>query len=449
MSERIHELLARTQQSAVVGRADEQASFRSGLLRGPPGFRIVYVVGPGGIGKSTLLHLFGRLARELGFETVEIDGRDIEPTAPGLTKACADAAGAGGLDEWIDRLARRPTVLLLDAYDTIRSLDNWIRSQFLPLLPSTTQVVLASRFPPAAEWRIDPAFAGLMEVVRLRNLGRRESRELLRRRGVPDAEHGAILDFTHGHPLALSLVAELYQQDAAIRFRPEVAPVVVHTLVESLMDSVVDAERRTAIEVSALVRSVTEELLEATVPTDDPTALFEWLAQRSFMEAHIRGIAPHDLAREAVAADLRWRNPNRYASLHDDARSHYRSILAARPADQAVTLMDYVYLHRDSPFVKPYLDFSVEEEAHVDALHPEDHAVLVEAAGRHEGPQAAAILGLWLDLAPESVTVIRSMAGSITGFWLELLIHEYDDAGEVDFDPLAAEVIRQSRLSRR
>ena len=44
--------------------------------------------------------------------------------------------------------------------------------------------------------------------------------------------------------------------------------------------------------------------------------LFRWLRELSFMETGWRGLFPHDVAREALLADLRWRNPERYADLH-------------------------------------------------------------------------------------------------------------------------------------
>jgi hypothetical protein len=65
---------------------------------------------------------------------------------------------------------------------------------------------------------------------------------------------------------------------------------------------------------------------------------------------------PHDLAREALVADLRWRNPDWYAELH--RRPNYflaRSGQASSPVQQQI-LSDYVFLHRDNPVVKPSLN---------------------------------------------------------------------------------------------
>jgi hypothetical protein len=43
--------------------------------------------------------------------------------------------------------------------------------------------------------------------------------------------------------------------------------------------------------------------------TPDVHELFEWLRGLSFIESGRLGLYPHDLAREALVADLRWRHP--------------------------------------------------------------------------------------------------------------------------------------------
>lgn len=51
--------------------------------------------------------------------------------------------------------------------------------------------------------------------------------------------------------------------------------------------------------------------------------IFEWLRELAFIELRSGGLFPHDLAREVLAADLRWRNPDWYAGLHRRACSYY------------------------------------------------------------------------------------------------------------------------------
>jgi hypothetical protein len=64
----------------------------------------------------------------------------------------------------------------------------------------------------------------MMRILPLRNLAPDESRAYLELRGVPTDQIDAVMDFTHGHALALSLVADVYDQGANTGFRPESAP---------------------------------------------------------------------------------------------------------------------------------------------------------------------------------------------------------------------------------
>ena len=68
-------------------------------------------------------------------------------------------------------LARVPRpVLLLDTYESLAPIDEWVREEFLPALPADALVVIAGRQPPAPQWAADPAWRELLRVVSLRNL---------------------------------------------------------------------------------------------------------------------------------------------------------------------------------------------------------------------------------------------------------------------------------------
>src|SRR5690606_34276206 len=91
-------------------------------------------------------------------------------------------------------------------------LDTWLRERFLPQLPMNVVVVVAGREPPTAGWRRDPGWRQLIQIVGLRNLSSTESQELLAKRNIPVDQQERVLSFTHGHPLALSLVADVFNQ---------------------------------------------------------------------------------------------------------------------------------------------------------------------------------------------------------------------------------------------
>ena len=107
------------------------------------------------------------------------------------------------------------------------------------------------------------------------------------------------------------------------RFRPEAAPDVIKTLLEEFVQQVPSPAHRVAPEACALARLMTESLLATMLRQPDAHDLFDWLRGLSFIEADRRGIFPHDLAREALCADLKWRDPDGYAELHNRARAYH------------------------------------------------------------------------------------------------------------------------------
>jgi len=69
-------------------------------------------------------------------------------------------------------------------------------------------VVLAGRNAPSPAWREDLVWSQFTRVVPLRNLAPNDSQAYLQARGIAGRQE-QIIEFTHGHPLALALVADL------------------------------------------------------------------------------------------------------------------------------------------------------------------------------------------------------------------------------------------------
>src|SRR5207245_1389490 len=104
-------------------------------------------------------------------------------------------------------------------------------------------------------------------------------------REVPRELHAEILAFTHGHPLALALSADLSLQRPGAQFQPETAPDLVRALLERLVDKAPSGAHRAALEACAVVRLTTEPLLAAMLELPDVHEIFSWLRGLSFMES--------------------------------------------------------------------------------------------------------------------------------------------------------------------
>ena len=66
-----------------VGRVAELDLFSTALDSDDPGLRVLFVHGPGGVGKSTLLDECAAVAHDAGAVVVRVDGRTVGDGAPG------------------------------------------------------------------------------------------------------------------------------------------------------------------------------------------------------------------------------------------------------------------------------------------------------------------------------------------------------------------------------
>jgi len=158
---------------AFVGRRNEIAGFEEALA-GRSARRVLFVHGPGGIGKTTLLLEMRARARGVGRGVVLLDGREIDPSPEGLTAALR-VEGGGDC-----------TVLLIDGYEQLAPVDGWLRRELIPSLPARDVVVLAGRDPPAPAWRTDPGWRELVAVHPLDHLDDADSAEPVWRLPIRD-----------------------------------------------------------------------------------------------------------------------------------------------------------------------------------------------------------------------------------------------------------------------
>lgn len=432
MTPSLGERIEAARRSRFVGRASECTLFRQALTAEELPFYILHIFGPGGIGKTTLLHQFAYLAREYKILPIYVDCRELEPSPEDFLHTLHGAFHAPADQTLFQFLAdqRRRYLLLLDTAELLTPLDGWLRNHFFPQLPATALTVLAGRNPPAVEWRTDPGWQPLTRFIQLRNLALEESQLYLAKRQVPAEQQRQILDFTYGHPLALSLMADTVAQAPApppshAQVRPTETPDIINILIERFIAQVPSAAHRVALEACALVRIMTEPLLAEMIDHPHPQEIFSWLRTLSFIDAERRGLFPHDLAREALGLELRWRNPERYAELHNRAQSYYMThFLEGNRQTQENVLYDYVYLHRDNPLMRPYFEWQETGTIFMETAQPADRAALLQMVETHEGSVAATLADYWLSRQPHTMFLFRDTAGQLQGLLLMVALHQ-------------------------
>lgn len=401
------EVLASRRRRSFVGRDAELELIRAALGAAESPFAVLWFTGPGGIGKSSLLDVVSELAEEADELTVaRLDGRDLAPSP----RAVLDVLDAAiGLRPGGDALAAPEgrVVLLIDAYERLGALDDWVRSWLLPRLPACALTVVAGRRPPGPAWRADPAWRDLLRVVALRNLRPDASRSYLRACGLDEAVHDRLLRASHGHPLGLSLLAEVFVRGGEASLDP-LTPDPVGTLVRRFVDVVPAGVRRDALEICALSRTTTESLLRDTLAVEDAYDVFAWLRDLSFVESGPDGLLPHELARDVLDADLRWRDPERYKDVFRAiSRSVHARLTSSQGRDQQRAAYDLKFLFRNLPSVLSPVDWEEWGQRDPEPAAPDDGGSILELVEGAEGAASAAIAERWLAVQPEAFVVVR------------------------------------------
>jgi hypothetical protein len=437
MSPDLADRLSAERRRKFVGRVAERNLFRSALAADEPPFNVLYIFGPGGVGKTTLLREFARICKEADVPASHLDARNLKPSPDSFMGAVWSALGLAEQDSPFEALASRPElrVVMVDTYETLAPLNAWMSEIFLPRLPGNLLLVLAGRNAPEPGWRVDPGWQRVVRPLHLQNLSREESEAYLSKREVPPDQHEDILDFTHGHPLALSLVADVFVQRPGVRFRPAETPDVIKTILEQFVQQVPGPAHRTALESCALVRYTTETLLSHMVTLPDVHELFEWLRGLAFIESGPLGLFPHDVAREALVSDLRWRNPDWYAELHHRARNYYTArFKQTHGQEQQRVLFDRIFLHRDNAMVRPFLEWQEVGTSLPDAMRQDDKPSLEAMVEQHEGPESADLAAYWFERQLQNVVLYRDTEQRPAGFVMKLALHE-TSAEDRSMDP--------------
>ena len=386
-----------------VGRAVELASFDDALA-GRSARRVLFVHGPGGVGKTTLLlHLRSR-ARRAGRPAVYLDGRELDPSPEGFVHAVQTAGARDG----------EAPVLLVDGYEQLAPIDGWLRRDLVPSLPAEGVVVLGGREPPAPAWRGDLGWRALLAVHPLGNLDEAESAALLERAGVAGSDREPIMRLGRGHPLALALLADAALTGAVPRSLAD-APDLISALMASLVREAPSDAHLVGLATCAKVLLTTEDLLRRTVGDDAPQ-VWAWLRDRPFVTVRPQGLTPHDLTRDVLDAEFEQRSPDRYRELHRVVHDYIVAGLRTSTGVHRQLLAQHLaHLHRDGPFSAQFRAMRSQGSTAVVPARPDELPRVIEQIARNVGPATGELAAAWLAERPEGGSVVRTERG-VGGF---------------------------------
>src|SRR4051794_10274794 len=422
------EHLARTDAERFVGRAAEVARLED-LLSDEPERRVVWLYGPGGIGKSTLLRELARRAAERNLDVVSLDARDMDPVPNELEEALEPAFAS-----------TRP-LLLLDTWERMAAAGTALRHRLLPALPASAVVVIASREAPGADW-FSGGWESLVAELELRPLPRDDATELVRSIGLDETETRDIVNWAGGSPLALTVAAGAARDHRGWHpDRPEDDPDVLRSLLRRVIENELEPADADAAAAAALTRRATPDLLTAVLPGVDGRAAVARLLELSFAEKAGTGVRFHDLARRALRAEIRQRDPAREADLRRRIADHFHARILAGEPRLVVDLAELV----DNPAVRWGFGAEGSPELRIDAVRPgfpEELAPILEKRG--DGPIVPSTVEL-IKNAPERVIVARDGDDRLCGYAIS--VTPASATPPVEADPVLGPWLAHARAS--
>lgn len=451
-SQTVGDLFAASRRRLLVGRTAELALL--GRFLDDRQKVMAYVHGPGGVGKTSVLDAFIADATDAGRWVSRLDCADLEPTVPGFLRAVHSTEPSLATGQ-----AAPGPLLAIDRFESLAGLSWWFWRTFVPSLPADAQLVVAGRWPPAESWRTDPAFADRVVTLPIRNLAAGDAAELIRVRGVSDEQAVAdLVRATYGHPLAIVITTD--QLSSAVIENPSVRPPTGHgvlldhpdaaaRLLGRFLEDGVTPLQREALHVCGHARRVDRALLREVLDLDDTVAdtLLSWLRERPYAESHPDGLSLHDVVRDALDRDLRWRDRDAFAAMHARIRTVVveRMLASTEAADHGRRAADLLHLHRGNPAAQQLYTFA--DLGMVVArplrLDPEEVRWVADAFGA-EHRSAAAVY--WMREQPAAWTVFEDAVGRLVGLFAMLRL---DQAGPeaARHDPVADWILHE--LARR
>jgi Bacterial transcriptional activator domain len=375
--------------------------------------RIVQLHGPAGIGKTAFAHALARGCAARGWPAVILDSHDFHHDAAGLTGAMT----ARCTETWSPDCGR-PLLLVLDTVEHMRDMEHQLWNAFLPRIAGPVLVMLSGRcstpiFARPAAWQ------GLVDELELRGLPAAESRRLVQLHGVSNPHLlDEILAFGRGNPLFLIMAAQ-HAQSAGSR-RLDLYGSVSRSLIGRMTSEIANPGVRGLLEAASLVSTFNQELLAAMLG-HDVSGSFDTLCRLSTVRPVPAGLRLHDLVRDCVAADFRWRAPRACREMQQRAYL-YLAQQARSAGDAAPYIQELLHLVSGlSAWARFYAPVG-HPDVHVRPVSPDDLprlTILCDTGITRFGiPPAERARQLHTDfpVAQQDFAVALDQAGAITGF---------------------------------
>ncbi|MCC5655513.1 ATP-binding protein [Nostoc sp. XA010] len=280
----LQDKLKQLQQLGFVGREDQVNQFRQNLALPPEDDRrrfLYNVWGQGGVGKSTLLRQFRKIA---------------EKTA---------------------------VVLFFDTYErTGEFLDNWLREI---LEGRHGEVSLNILITIAGRQELDKnhwePYEGVIVRFPLEPFTEEEAQQYLTRKGITDNRIiEVILRLSGNLPLLVGMLADAHPNDPKQVIEPS------SNAVERFFKWIDDPKRRQMALDAAIPRCLNQDVIAKLRGEKEADELFTWLKETSFVNERTDGWAYHDVVKTQMLRHKRLSSPQSWADIHGKLAEYYDSL---------------------------------------------------------------------------------------------------------------------------
>jgi hypothetical protein len=218
-----------------------------------------------------------------------------------------------GLSAAVER-AKRPLALVVDTYEELEGLDDWVCSTFIPALPEGVKLVVLGRnaLPKVNfDWG---EYGAALYTKELPELAEAEAKAYLVHHGLRDpVALDSVVRFTGGYPLLLVLVVHLSREAGGwAQIGTLEAAADRDRIATQLLERILREERahqvRDFLEYGVVARWFNPEIVSVVlkVSPEEGRTIYDRLQRHSFVERHPYGLKFHDKIRELLLARLKF-----------------------------------------------------------------------------------------------------------------------------------------------
>ena len=393
---RIGERLAAIEGRLFVGRDGELAEIRDRVLGPDPA--LVFLHGPGGIGKTTLLSRLAASVEESGVPATIVSGPELRDSVEPVSRA-------------FEALPRGPRLLGIDGWDELGAAALRLREDLLRGLPDEWAVILTGRRPPDPEWW-GAGWMQLLTPVRLEPFSGPDSRLLLDRLGVEPARAEELVRWSAGIPLALAMGAA----EGTFPHAGEGTDRLVTRLSRRLLQGAVSDERLGTLATAATARVTTPAVLAAARPGSDADSDFKWLSAQNYTEDFAGGLRLHSLVGTVVRREASARHPQLVA----ETRRRLADFFWAEAVRARTPVVPDLWHLVEDPDVAWGLGWDDEGRYSLDHVRAGDVEELSQFWLGEEEAEDWSWNRRYLEEAPHTAGVVRDTSGRLSGIFIAM-----------------------------